>query len=130
MRRFGEKWDAPICDATVPVDTPVGQPCIGCHEPIGPDDQGFIHPLIHADGSAEDAPYHRECELLNVIGHSYGYCKCNNYGGTNSRRIGALLLWADFMTEGPDHPKLTLPHGGEEGLQDEVPSRDPGDEDR
>jgi hypothetical protein len=106
VRRFGEIWDAPICDATVEVDTPIGQRCLSCQEPVGEGDQGFIHPVIHADGSSEDLPIHRECELLGVIGHSYGYCHCTNYQG-NSRRIGALLLWAEFHSEGEDHPKLT-----------------------
>lgn len=130
MRRFGDAWDAPVCDGTVEVDTPVGELCLGCGEVVSLGDQGFIHPYIHGGGLSEDRPMHRECELLGVIGHNYDICRCTNYAGTNNRRIGALLLWAEFMDEGPDHPKLTLGHGGQKGLLDEVPDRDQGDADR
>jgi hypothetical protein len=62
-----------------PCPTPVGQPCLRCHEPIGPNEYGYI--TAHSDGSLK--PQHFECfmrAIVGSLGHQQGKCFC--FGGT------------------------------------------------
>jgi hypothetical protein len=90
---FGPYWSAPATDDAPHVDTPVGGRCIGCDEVVVQGDQGFVMGCYQADRTVIYRPIHRECELLELVGHSYGICSCNAYDGTENRRTGALLLW-------------------------------------
>lgn len=70
--------------------TPVGVPCIRCKEPIRPGDTGEFMRCIGTaeDGGNEVLPMHRECLLLGVVGHLYGFCTCNDFEGLTERQAG------------------------------------------
>lgn len=71
--------------------TPVGVPCFHCDEPIKPGDVGEFMPC-HGIDRLEILPIHRECLMLNVIGHTFGVCSCTDYAGTTTTREAALEL--------------------------------------
>jgi len=89
---FGEFWDVPSTEGASQVPTPVGQKCLDCTEEIAKGDRGYIMPAFRSPAMFELLPVHRECQLLGVIGHNYGWCSCTNYQGL-SRRQAALELW-------------------------------------
>lgn len=73
MRYFGQPEDAPVYEHAERAPTPVGQLCVHCIDPIGPDDQGFLIPYLGvADPSLWEAPWHRACWLWNVLGPTFG----------------------------------------------------------
>ncbi len=86
---FGDKWDAPYLDDephrdVVRVDTPVGQPCYWCTEPVADTDRGLLTPVVSSDGNggwtALIHPVHAECRTREVIGspaHLAGRCRCH-----------------------------------------------------
>jgi hypothetical protein len=43
---FGPRWDAPRVDHATQVDTPAGQWCVDCKEPIEPGDRGLMMGVI------------------------------------------------------------------------------------
>lgn len=92
MRIFGTLWDAPVCDGKTAEPVPVGEPCMNCAEPVVEGDQGYIMACFRADGSLEWLPQHKECSLLSVIGHVYGYCSCTDYQGMTERQAG-IRVW-------------------------------------
>lgn len=65
-------------------EIPIGQPCLWCSDPIGPDESGFTieaKPIPH-DYFADTA-WHVECHLRMLVGganHQARLCAC--YGGT------------------------------------------------
>lgn len=101
---FGESWHVPALVGAEQADTPVGEPCLHCDEPIRPEQQGFLRPVIGSDGQTEVRPIHRECDLRAIVGglhHQLGTCTCE--GGSDdpdppwaTRREAALLAWAYF----------------------------------
>ena len=107
---FGAPWPSGICDDGTQVPTPVGELCINCEEPIGPDDQGsFVG--VWAKGSSRQAPTHKECSLRSVLGgiehltagpHKEGTCY---EGSTLTYRQSALAAW-DWLQS---HPGQTGP---------------------
>ena len=102
MRIFGDLWDAPVCDGKVAEPAPVGEPCISCREPIRPGDSGFMMACFSAlDAPPDWRPQHKECSLLGVIGHSYGYCHCTEYLGLSEREAGRAV-WAKVTGEWVD----------------------------
>jgi hypothetical protein len=97
-RYFGPPWDAPFIDDAEQVPTPVGQECLTCHESIVEGEQGVVMPLIYeADGApaVRDAPEHRECMLLGVLGHLAGTCFCRDGLGSIRERGRATVAWAE-----------------------------------
>lgn len=77
--------------------TPVGVPCLYCEEPIRPGDVGeFMR--CYLEHGAEITPVHRECLLLHVVGHTYGYCNCSDYQGLTQRQ--AALAVAKLVDSG------------------------------
>jgi hypothetical protein len=100
---FGERWDAPLFDATEvrQMPAPVGQRCLYCGEDISDGDRGFMRPAMLA-GGVELLPVHRECELRMVLGgldHVEGRCQhtghCNDLRDEAGRtlRQDALAVW-------------------------------------
>ena len=65
---FGEPWDAPCCEDSPRVATPVGQPCLRCEVPIKEGDQGWLIPYAPATGYPHLAPWHRACFLASILG--------------------------------------------------------------
>jgi hypothetical protein len=81
-RWFGYKPFAPICADTPRVATPVGQICAWCNEPILPDEDGFVLPMMHTCGHVDDRPWHLNCHMRSLIGgvnHLRRVCGC--FGG-------------------------------------------------
>lgn len=74
---FGAPWDAPaIVDSDAEqVETPVGDSCLDCHEPIVDGEQGFILPntYVGQDGKNHVRPTgeHRECFFRSVFGNVF-----------------------------------------------------------
>ena len=108
MRIFGDLWDAPVCDGKVAEPAPVGEPCISCREPIRPGDSGFmmahyttLDALDALDAPLDWRPQHKECSLLDVIGHEFGYCGCTEYLGLSEREAGRAV-WAKVTGESLD----------------------------
>lgn len=100
MRIFGQLWDAPVCEGKVAEPAPVGEECIDCGEPIAEGDSGYIMACYtRLDGEPDWRPQHRECGLLHVAGHGWGYCRCTGYGGM-TRRQAALKLWDELQRYG------------------------------
>lgn len=88
---FGDRWDAPIVDDAVQVETPVGQICYECAEPIEDGDRGFIRATMREVGKTMGCePVHAECDLRNVMGHTVGVCSCTGHYGS---RADAKLVW-------------------------------------
>jgi hypothetical protein len=74
MRWFGETWDAPINDLEH-ADTPVGETCEHCKEPIVDDDRGVLLPGFHFDPEAvplqvPEYAYHLRCFMATILSES------------------------------------------------------------
>lgn len=104
-RYFGAPWPSGLCDTASPTETPVGESCLHCQEPIVDGDRGsFI------DTMEGPAPVHRECSLRAVLGgiehlsaepHAEGTC----YAGTTlSYRESALAAWDWVQRSGATRP--------------------------
>jgi hypothetical protein len=105
---FGVRWDAPIVDDADQVPTPVGQMCYVCGQPIEAGDRGLIRACMRWEEHPPDAdgyttsplpvaalPIHAECDMLGVLGHQFGVCRCtgwDTYGP--AARASALELLA------------------------------------
>lgn len=91
---FGEKWDADRFDEgeAVKVDTPVGEMCGECKEPIQSGDRGVIRGTRTVDGGTGQEPLHTECEMLPMLGHVLGVCSCHGEMSLLTRREQSLLL--------------------------------------
>ncbi len=103
-RYFGQPRGAPFLADAQRVPTPVGQPCLECHEPIVEGDQGVVMPLLYeADGApaCRQAPEHRECMLLGVLGHVAGTCFCHEGLGSIRERGRATVAWAEANRSAP-----------------------------
>lgn len=81
---FGAPGDAPAYEHAVRVPVPVGKSCYACDEPILDGDRGWVRPYgvtLGPDGATvigdDPRPIHRECALLDVIGHMVGVCPCS-----------------------------------------------------
>lgn len=93
---FGPRWDAPLLDSATHVPTPAGRRCLSCGEPVVEGDRGLIRVAVREvpGGKFEGAPepIHAECDLLGVVGHSVGVCRCTGHDTTT--RSAARLAWA------------------------------------
>ena len=87
MKWFGKSWGAPICTKESHAETPVGEPCQWCEEPIEEDECGLLIPTVVEwldDKTAREVfkPTHQECllrEVIGSVGHLQKLCSC--YGG-------------------------------------------------
>lgn len=66
---FGKSWGAPCCAEDEHVATPVWERCSRCREPIMPDDQGMVMPLVAEFGSVERISTHLDCYLKQINPH-------------------------------------------------------------
>lgn len=66
---FGESWGAPCCEPEEHIDTPIGEPCSRCREPIKLGDQGVVAPLVELDGSVRPIAHHIDCYLQSILPH-------------------------------------------------------------
>lgn len=96
LRYFGANWGAPMLEGAVQDDTPVGAPCHTCREPIQLGDRGIWQMLVTPHPlRALYRPVHAECQLMEVLGHSFGVCDCT---GRPKDRHSALTLWRRVHT--------------------------------
>jgi hypothetical protein len=71
-RWFGEPWPytylpAPVCeDYRLHTDTPTGEDCLSCDEPILPSESGTVTPFLDLDG-VRLTYQHAECMLRSVM---------------------------------------------------------------
>ena len=105
---FGTPWPSGVCYADdgrllaeMRKETPVGEACLLCDEPIEDGDRGQAFPCL----TAADVPptvrhTHAECALRNVVGsveHLDGKCTCRDPDRhARSYRSEALEVWARF----------------------------------
>lgn len=78
MRWFGTVSWARLCAGEYQTETPVGESCAHCAEPIAADESGVIMPF----SCGAEQPMHAECFLRNIFGsvaHQMRTCSC--YGG-------------------------------------------------
>lgn len=90
-RWFGERAVLAIQQELPHTETPVGEPCLWCEEPIEEGDNGFVTPYIGESESSLRA-WHKACwqrQSMGGLNHIEGRCTCQ--GGT----------------EPPDPPELT-----------------------
>lgn len=73
---FGESWHAPICADGEHVQTPVGDPCLYCEEPIEADDQGVRMPHAKSETEAVIVSAHLDCFLQTVLPHGPECWRC------------------------------------------------------
>lgn len=82
MRWFGYKSFALVCDHSPRAETPIGEACVWCEEPIGPEENGFLVLTVGPNGLSTEQPIHPECHLRTLVGganHQAGLCVC--FGG-------------------------------------------------
>lgn len=98
---FGEPWGAPVCSgATRLPEVPTYAVCLRCEEQLAEGDQGFLRPTL----GGVDAKFivgggngfmltaiHRECDLVDVLGHLVGVCGCTGWD-TQARATGREVL--------------------------------------
>jgi hypothetical protein len=107
---FGDPWPSGICytdddqlRADMRKDTPVGEDCLWCDEPIEPGHSGQATPLGTEDGGVTIRHVHKECQLRNTIGpaeHLDGRCACRDIDRpTRTYREEALEVWARMAGE-------------------------------
>lgn len=80
MKAFGDLNWAVELDR---IDTPVGEKCIFCEEPIVEGDVGVVMPFLGVDEETNIVPQHKECVLRGIfgsVGHQKKTCSC--FGGT------------------------------------------------
>jgi hypothetical protein len=92
---FGEPWPSGICDDGIQVETPVGEDCELCNEPIDPHHQGSFIGTEHGL-----APMHKECSLRSVLGgighldnHHYWCLGEHDPDAGYGYRRSALMVW-------------------------------------
>jgi hypothetical protein len=76
---FGKRWDAPETEAALFVDTPTGETCLTCGDPIDADDQGWMR-SVFSGAEVVVRPVHAGCEAAGVIGHQLNICLCHGWG--------------------------------------------------
>ena len=90
MQWFGAAWPseterAPICeDDALRIETPVGDPCLWCHEPIEEGDRGVTMMELVDPDRAQVQPMHIECNYRQVMGgpaHVNGTCYVPGWHG-------------------------------------------------
>jgi hypothetical protein len=57
----------PATDDGTHVETPTGELCLHCEEPIGEDDCGYLMPYVGLDGNRV-VPLHRACDFRMKMG--------------------------------------------------------------
>lgn len=78
---FGPRWDAPRVDHATQVDTPVGEVCLHCEEPIEAGDRGLLTPALLPNVTDGGFGWvvrtiHLECDLRAVLSHTMRQCRC------------------------------------------------------
>jgi hypothetical protein len=106
MKWFGKPGTGAAFAGCEQTETPVGDLCRHCHEPINEGEDGWLIPSI--DYGAAELAFHHACHLRQIIGsvaHQQRRCSC--YGGTASgeedgmtRREGAEAALRYFEGHG------------------------------
>lgn len=67
MQWFGKSWGAPICDIADQIDTPVGEPCGYCEDPIAEGDIGFRMPFVGDPTGRGYMNAHHQCLMKAIL---------------------------------------------------------------
>ena len=116
--RFGPHWkawgDEGADFRVLMVHTPLDETCYQCGEYFNEGESGEQMPRLWMQGETPpDPPFlwvHVECEMLGIVGHSFGVCNCTDYAGNpGDMRAAALELTRRIRNDktGPDarpHP--------------------------
>jgi hypothetical protein len=106
---FGEPWNGhPFSTEQVHLqraETPVGQLCLDCQEPVAAGDRGLLHAVLRGgwlpgdpDGPrAEIEPLHIECQLRSLFSHDLR--QCHHHYPDRSTREEALGTLAALNAE-------------------------------
>ncbi len=95
---FGDWGDCPRAQGARFMPTPIGEPCLVCRDLVARGDVGELVPDV-GEHTVTVRAVHRECLLLDVVGHTYGVCGCTNYAGQPTKRAAALELWLRVMAK-------------------------------
>lgn len=110
MTWFGASWGAPINEICEHQQTPVGEVCTWCLDPIEPWAAGVVMTHWSAEEMSRQ-PKHLECfirDTIGSVGHQLGLCHCN--GGTmedppgmtlREGAVAAILLFAAVAQNQP-----------------------------
>lgn len=114
---FGEPWDAPVCEFSTVVETPVGDPCFWCEAPIEADDRGHLIPYLGSNSEMGRHAWHRECFLRSIFTCQEHMrraadsvcqgpdCRTGSYARTpGEKRADALEFWANLPALRIDEP--------------------------
>jgi hypothetical protein len=72
LKFFGVRYFSPAYEGAEHVDTPIGESCRHCDEPIAAGDDGWVLP-------PGKQPFHRACFLRGIVGsvaHQQHRCSC------------------------------------------------------
>jgi hypothetical protein len=116
LQIFGVRWDSPDAQLAVKVDTPVGELCLDCFEPIEPADRGLMWPVFDHISHFTDLdsgvqrstmetrlrPVHLECSLRTSLSHIYQQCRCHvQHASLRAEALATLAaINADRASEG------------------------------
>lgn len=102
--RFGEGgW----CAGWDRVETPIGEPCLHCEEPIGAGDSGETTGYVAIGQPPKYVPQHKEClvrRIVGSVGHQLKKCSC--HGGDYedppglTKREAALCAFGLYYSRG------------------------------
>jgi len=67
MKWFGESWHAPVCEPDEHIETPVGEDCGYCDEPIAEGDRGLRMPFVGDPSEKGYMNAHQMCLLRAVV---------------------------------------------------------------
>ena len=88
---FGPRWDAPDADDALYVDTPVGERCGICRDPIEADDQGWMRTALTDNRQPTTIAIHAGCEAAGIVGHQLMICTCT--GRSTTGRATGDEVW-------------------------------------
>lgn len=103
LKWFGESWLAPINSSSPHVETPVGERCTHCEEPIDEGEQGVVY-------AGNTGAAHLECFLRDIFGsvaHIRRECSCFVKGSTKgdpeglTRREAARAAVVEYLERVP-----------------------------
>lgn len=118
MRWFGESWGAPACEPEWHAETPVGQLCLMCKEPVLAGHQGVLMPFFDGE-RATIVPEHLDCLMRSVLPHGPDCPRCcglnrdqhePDCGYWNGSAPACTCKWADDAYR--NEHWLAAKHGG------------------
>jgi hypothetical protein len=79
MTWFGTPWDDPLNEECERQETPTGEACLWCEEPIESWSSGVVSMVVEFGRPPRRRPQHLECYVrqeFGSVGHQMGRCLC------------------------------------------------------